>query len=71
MEIVRGGPKLYTRHTHTEAYFISLVFLQKCRNKTKNDLELKTESNNVTFFYQNMQSMQGRLASDIREKPVM
>ena len=22
--------------THTEAYFISLVFLRKCRNKTKN-----------------------------------
>ena len=24
------------RHTHTEAHFISLVFLRKCRNKTKN-----------------------------------
>ena len=36
-EIVRGGPKFYTdTHTHTEAYFISLVFLRKCRNKTKN-----------------------------------
>ena len=23
-------------HTHTDAHFISLVFLQKCRNKTKN-----------------------------------
>ena len=72
MEIVRVGPKFYTRthththrdtdrHTHTQrhrqthtrteterererhtdrerggAYFISLVFLRKCRNKTKN-----------------------------------
>ena len=43
MEIVKGGPKLYTdthtyRHTHThmEAHFISLVFLRKCRNKAKN-----------------------------------
>ena len=40
LEIVRGGPKLYTdthihTDTHTEAYFISLVFLRKCRNKTK------------------------------------
>ena len=23
-------------HTHPEAHFISLVFLRKCRNKTKN-----------------------------------
>ena len=44
MEIVRGGPKLYTdththththRDTYTEAHFISLVFLRKGRNKTK------------------------------------
>ena len=39
-----GGTKIVHRHTqthththrHTEAYFISLVFLWKCRNKTKN-----------------------------------
>ena len=31
-----GGTKILHRHTHTEAHFISLVFLQKCRNKTKN-----------------------------------
>ena len=55
MEIVRGGTKTVHRHTHTyrhththtltqththaEAHFISLVFLRKCRNKTKNGLD--------------------------------
>ena len=36
-----GGPKLYTdthTDTHKEAHFISLVFLRKCRNKTKKTL---------------------------------
>ena len=39
----KGGPNFYTdtytqadTHTHTEAHFIGLVFLRKCRNKTKN-----------------------------------
>ena len=34
--ILLGGAKTLHRHTHTEAYFISPVFLRKCRNKTKN-----------------------------------
>ena len=33
-------------HTHTEAYFIYLVFLRKCRNKTKNDSRIKTAASN-------------------------
>ena len=36
MGIVRGGDQNYTQtHTHTDAHFISLDFLRKCRNKTK------------------------------------
>ena len=29
-------------HTHTEAYFIGLVFLQKCRNKSKQEDPLRS-----------------------------
>ena len=43
LEIVRGGDQNFTdththrhRHTRAEAHFISLVFLRKYRNKTKN-----------------------------------
>ena len=32
----------HTRHTHSETYFISLVFLRKCRNKTKNRKKYKS-----------------------------
>ena len=36
-----GGTKILHRHTHTtEAHFISLVFLQKGRNKTNKEVTI-------------------------------
>ena len=35
LEIV-GGFKILQTHAHTEVHFISVVFLRKCSNKTKN-----------------------------------
>ena len=62
------GPKLYTdihihththtqththRHTHAEAHFISLVFLRKCRNKTKKTIYMKPREGNMKGKTQN------------------
>ena len=45
-----GGPKFYT-DTHTEAHFISPVFLQKCRNKTKNNFHTIETRKLVNYFF--------------------
>ena len=47
LEIVRGDQNFTHahRHTHTEAYFVSPVFLRKCRNKTKNAVHASVHLN--------------------------
>ena len=37
LEIVRGADQNFTRHTHAEAHFMSLVFLRKGRNRLKTE----------------------------------
>ena len=44
-------------HIHTEAYFITLVFLRKCRNKTNNrkktSVHIEIQSTETTDFHIN------------------